>query len=422
MSTRQERAERRMARKNENSNGVENAPAKKRSVMKTGDTKPKSVPVAAVHKNGALKPLPILMNKIGPTVADVRTRLVIGSSIRENVGIATASTLPVNSPLKLSTPSSAACHGIDFNARENVRIKTEPILPVSLYSQLKALGERGGFITNTEDFECVICFTMIEIGDGVRLRECLHQFCYDCLKNAIMLSDEAEVPCPFGDGASKCDAPLLESEIRAILSANEYDNYLKRSLRIAEGTIQNTVHCKLADCDGWCICEDNVNQFACPKCKSVNCVSCQVSVAILHAHHRRLRSYSPFLLDSRQSTLVSIANNIRRNSNMKEWVITSALRSISMTWLRKSGRWSVPNARFVGRSDRLDTRRNNRLHFFFSFFSTCAFADCDYETRWMWLGAMFDVPNGNMLGHEASSLGSERSRRYIRRMSLHGQR
>lgn len=280
MSTRQERAERRMARKDENSIGVENVPAKKRSVKKTG--------VAAVHKNGALKPLPLLMNKIGPPVADdlVRARLEIGSNIRENVGIATASNLPVNHQLKTSTQSSAICHGIDANARENVRIKTEPIPRMSLYSQLKELGERGGFITNTEDFECVICFTMIEIGDGVRLQECLHQFCYDCLKNAIMLSDEAEVPCPFGDGASKCEAPLLESEIRAILSANEYDNYLKRSLRIAEGTIQNTIHCKLADCDGWCICEDNVNQFACPKCKSVNCVSCQVSVAILHAHHR----------------------------------------------------------------------------------------------------------------------------------------
>lgn len=292
MSTRQERAERRMARKDANLIGVENAPPKMRSVRKNSvpeaNAKPKSVPVVAVQKNGAVKPLSISTNKIDPPVEHVRTRRLFSCSPRANVGIATAQRLPEKSKPQLSsaTQETAACFGIASNARKNVVIKIEPISPVTLYSQLKALGDRGGFITNAEEFECVICFATIEIGDGVRLRECLHQFCYDCIKSAIMLGDEADVPCPFGDGVTKCEAALLESEIRAILSASEYDKYLKRSLRIAEGTIQNTIHCKLADCDGWCICEDNVNKFECPKCKSVNCVSCQVSVLRLHACHR----------------------------------------------------------------------------------------------------------------------------------------
>lgn len=170
--------------------------------------------------------------------------------------------------------------------RGNIVVKTEPISPKrarispdpdQLYTQLKALGDRGGFITNAEEFDCVICMVTIEVGDGVRLRDCLHEFCLNCMKRAIVLSDEAEIPCPFGDGTTKCDGKILELEIRAILDKEAYEKYLIRSLRIAENTIQNTVHCKLPNCDGWCICEDNVNQFVCQKCDSVNCVSCQVS-------------------------------------------------------------------------------------------------------------------------------------------------
>ena len=33
------------------------------------------------------------------------------------------------------------------------------------------------FVTNTEDFDCPVCYTAIPAGEGVRLRGCLHQFC-----------------------------------------------------------------------------------------------------------------------------------------------------------------------------------------------------------------------------------------------------
>ena len=37
--------------------------------------------------------------------------------------------------------------------------------------------EEEDLITNTEEFDCPVCFTSIEEGAGVRLRNCLHQFC-----------------------------------------------------------------------------------------------------------------------------------------------------------------------------------------------------------------------------------------------------
>ncbi len=37
--------------------------------------------------------------------------------------------------------------------------------------------ESKEFITNTEAFDCPVCFDEINPGDGVVLRECLHKFC-----------------------------------------------------------------------------------------------------------------------------------------------------------------------------------------------------------------------------------------------------
>lgn len=331
MSTRQERAERRTARKCANVIADEKLPATKRNT-KTGETKPKNIHGIVALERAAVEPapLPTSINKDNLNLAEARHspallshrlfqyRLYNFTKKTESMAPpaneldtgnepATANAKPNNvsgvdvlntamskltrlpQPINKTKSRVAEARGrraSDSKMFDNVIIKTEPKSPVSLYSQLQALADRGGCITNAEEFECIICMTTIDVGDGVRLRQCLHQFCFDCLKSSIVLCDEAEIPCPFGDGTIKCESTLLESEIRAILSSGEYEKHLQRSLRYAEGTIQNTIHCKLADCDGWCICEDNVNRFECPKCKSVNCVSCQVHVAILHAYQR----------------------------------------------------------------------------------------------------------------------------------------
>lgn len=254
-----------------------------------------------------------------------------------------------------SGPEPAMLHIIAAaDVRQNIVVKLEPtsskrarLSPTKLYTQLQALGDRGGFITNSEEFDCIICMATIEVGDGVRLRECLHEFCVNCTKNAILLSEEAEIPCPFGDGTIKCESKILDLEIRAILSDDDYQKYLSRSLRIAEGTIQNTVHCKVTNCDGWCICDDNVNQFACPKCDTINCVSCQVrSIRLRLLTKCAERLFSIF--DYRQFTLTATVNNIRMISNTPIWIVTRAARSCTWTKsLRKIWAWNVPSVRFV---------------------------------------------------------------------------
>jgi RanBP-type and C3HC4-type zinc finger-containing protein 1 len=142
---------------------------------------------------------------------------------------------------------------------------------------LAAINELIDVIPNSEPFVCPICLTDYELGSGVMLRQCLHSFCPDCLKNHIIHSTDIEVKCPSVDPNNRhCESNLLPREIRALLNDTEHNKYLSRSLKVAESTINNTFHCLTADCNGWCVIEDNVGEFLCGLCHKPNCLSCKV--------------------------------------------------------------------------------------------------------------------------------------------------
>ncbi|KAG4078776.1 hypothetical protein HA402_015366 [Bradysia odoriphaga] len=141
---------------------------------------------------------------------------------------------------------------------------------VELYKELLDL-EQQGFIHSTEKFQCVICYSDIEAHDGVVMRECLHQFCIDCIRHTINLCEEAEVKCPAID----CIGFVHDREIRSLLTQAEFDKYNSKTLRIAECKASNSYHCKKANCEGWCIVDDEVTIFFCPLCNSENCLACQ---------------------------------------------------------------------------------------------------------------------------------------------------
>lgn len=144
------------------------------------------------------------------------------------------------------------------------------------YQELVSL-DSSNIAPNMERFECPICFMEIEIKAGAVLRECLHSFCKPCLASHIKYCDEAEIKCPFMDNQYSCQSLLQEREIRALVTKEEYDKHLARSIRQAENKIENTYHCKTPNCRGWCIFEDTSNIFRCPVCTIVNCLTCGVS-------------------------------------------------------------------------------------------------------------------------------------------------
>nr|CAD7570821.1 unnamed protein product [Timema californicum] len=142
------------------------------------------------------------------------------------------------------------------------------------YQQLVNL-DNTDLVPNVEPFDCPVCLVPYEGREGVILRDCLHTFCRMCLANTVTFNEEAEVKCPYRDADYACDSVLQEREIKALVSPAVYEQHLAKSVAQAENKIGNTFHCKTADCKGWCIFEDNVNEFRCPVCRRFNCLTCQ---------------------------------------------------------------------------------------------------------------------------------------------------
>lgn len=96
----------------------------------------------------------------------------------------------------------------------------EPLPPVPKkfeeFELLENLLDASGVIFNFEAFNCSICFSEIGIGVGVTLRDCLHNFCRECLMNTIHHSDDAMVKCPFVNDDYACEEFLqvhFDSEV-----------------------------------------------------------------------------------------------------------------------------------------------------------------------------------------------------------------
>ncbi|KAF5908873.1 ranBP-type and C3HC4-type zinc finger-containing protein 1-like, partial [Clarias magur] len=130
-------------------------------------------------------------------------------------------------------------------------------------------------VSNREDICCPICCDEVRAGEGATLRECLHSFCRECVKMTILTCQDAEVACPYADGEYSCHCTLQDREIKTLLTPEEYQRFLELRLNIAESRSENSYHCKTLDCPGWCIFEDDVNEFACNICNETNCLLCK---------------------------------------------------------------------------------------------------------------------------------------------------
>ncbi|KAF6722472.1 RanBP-type and C3HC4-type zinc finger-containing protein 1 [Oryzias melastigma] len=137
------------------------------------------------------------------------------------------------------------------------------------YLNLLATDEQN-LIINVTEADCPICFSALQPGEGVVLRECLHTFCRECLIGTIRNSNDAEVSCP-----DNCESKLLDREIKELLTDEEHQRFLELRLSIAESRSEHSFHCQTPNCRGWCIYEDEVNEFHCDLCSEINCLLCR---------------------------------------------------------------------------------------------------------------------------------------------------
>lgn len=132
------------------------------------------------------------------------------------------------------------------------------------------------YVENKNDFNCDICLQSIPSGEGVVLKNCLHQYCKPCLRNYIEHSETVTVPCPFrDDDGLRCIGTLVDSEIRSLVSLQAYLVFLKKSLAEGEAECPNAYHCKTPDCPAWLDIDEMVQEFDCPTCNTRNCVVCR---------------------------------------------------------------------------------------------------------------------------------------------------
>lgn len=221
-----------------------------------------------------------------------------------------------------------------------------------MWSSLQAIGQQD-LAPNTESFDCPICFCGVEPGEGVLLKECLHAFCRDCLAGLVRHCDEPEVRCPFVSNEYSCESTLTEKEIRALVSTEDFERHLARSLRQAEGTTANSFHCRTVGCAGWCEFEDTVNTFCCPVCARVNCITCRAIHEGLDcrkyqekleedARHneeaRQTKAYLQRMLRSREAIYCPVCRTVLMKKDGCDWLLCSACRS-EVCWVTGLRRW-----------------------------------------------------------------------------------
>ncbi|XP_034178702.2 uncharacterized protein LOC117603543 [Osmia lignaria lignaria] len=166
-------------------------------------------------------------------------------------------------------------HEVVEEAEETEERNTPEEVRMERYEELISL-ENCDVIPNSEPIECPVCFVTYGPREGVILRDCLHMFCRSCIANTIRYCEEAEVKCPYRDSEYTCESTLQEREIKALVEPEIYQQHLAKSIAQAENNAgNNAFHCKTPDCPGWCIYDDDVNNFLCPVCGVNNCLTCQ---------------------------------------------------------------------------------------------------------------------------------------------------
>lgn len=109
--------------------------------------------------------------------------------------------------------------------------KTEEIIKPEVAE--KIIDEiKPDYYPNASPFKCTLCNQTIASKKGITLQNCVHSFCLTCLKAVILENTTAQVLCPFME--YDCEESLLDSEIKVLISLEDYHNHLDKLLQFGD--------------------------------------------------------------------------------------------------------------------------------------------------------------------------------------------
>lgn len=142
--------------------------------------------------------------------------------------------------------------------------------------RLLDLEENHDYVGNLTEFVCSICTETVKAGEGVVLKNCLHEYCNGCLAQHVETTEELAVQCPYvAEDGTRCEGFLQDREIRLLITEEVLNARNDRSVSQAEAGIPNSFHCKTPDCIGWAEIDAGVANFLCPVCTKTTCIACK---------------------------------------------------------------------------------------------------------------------------------------------------
>ena len=127
----------------------------------------------------------------------------------------------------------------------------------------------------TRNTECCSCFTDVT-ADSLRLENCGHIFCMECLSLQIRTYTESK-RFPIGCAADSCEASISVCDILTICNRSSIalSKLVENSLNCHLGRNRHRVRpCPTRDCPMFYNVTSDPEEFTCPTCKKSLCSAC----------------------------------------------------------------------------------------------------------------------------------------------------
>ncbi len=175
---------------------------------------------------------------------------------------------------------ASGCKNLELDRREK-RITCVATLD-NIELVLKELDNCCRAITGDEqlnlfgrEIDCSSCFTPIN-GGNLRLENCGHLFCMDCLALQMTTYIEAK-RFPIGCAADHCDTDISVCDIMTICNRSgiALSKLVEQSLNYHLARNKSRVKpCPTRDCPMFYNVTSDPEEFRCPKCKVTLCSAC----------------------------------------------------------------------------------------------------------------------------------------------------